>query len=171
MEALIRDALKNFDTFKELTETIPLEVLSVEAEALSQSHQQLFQDFSARLAAQQLAERIRQCATWEEIEEVIASDPTHKQEAWALLSKEEKERIKTLKIEAGQPINPNCESLVGKRVFVTPGRYRQAGEGIVECDRGFGTLRIAEVRMPYRRIQIAPISELRAVSERSEEGF
>jgi hypothetical protein len=27
METLIRDALKDFETFKELTETIPLEVL------------------------------------------------------------------------------------------------------------------------------------------------
>ena len=33
METLIRDALKDFDTFKELTETIPLEVLNAEASA------------------------------------------------------------------------------------------------------------------------------------------
>jgi hypothetical protein len=49
METLIRDALKDFDTFKELTETIPLEVLSAEASGLSKSQQQVFREYSARL--------------------------------------------------------------------------------------------------------------------------
>jgi hypothetical protein len=40
METLIRDALKDFETFKELTETIPLEVLAAEASALGKSQQQ-----------------------------------------------------------------------------------------------------------------------------------
>jgi len=161
MEALIRDALKDFDMFKELTETIPLEVLTAEAEALVQSQQEIFQAFSNRLAVQQLAERIRQCATWEEIEAAIASDPTHKNDAWALLSHEEKERIRILKIEAAKPIDPNCEPLVGKRVFVTPGAYRQSGEGIVECDRGYGTLRALEVRLPNGRIQFCSLKDAR----------
>jgi hypothetical protein len=163
MEALIRDALKDFDMFKELTETIPLEVLTAEAEALAQSQQEIFQAFSNRLAVQQLAERIRQCATWEEIEEAIAFDPTHKNDAWALLSHEEKERIRILKIEAAKPIDPNCEPLVGKRVFVSPGCYRQAGEGFVVDDRGYGTLRWLEVRMLNGKLQPLPLNEARLV--------
>ncbi len=161
METLIRDALKDFDSFKELTETIPLEVLNAEALALAVSQQQIFQEFSNRLAAHCLADRVRQCATWEEIEAAIASDPTHKNEAWALLSNEEKERIKILRIEAAIPIDPNCESLVGKRVFVTAGRYRASGEGIVECDRGYGTLRGLEVRFPNGRIQFCSLKDAR----------
>jgi hypothetical protein len=51
METLIRVALKDFDTFKELTETIPLEVLEAEATGLSKSQQQLFQEYSLRLTA------------------------------------------------------------------------------------------------------------------------
>jgi hypothetical protein len=161
METLIGDALKDFDTFFELTQVIPLEVLEAEAQALVTSQQQLFQEFSARLAAQRLADRIRQCSTWQEIEAVIASDPIHKNQAWALLSNEEKERIKILKIEAAPPLDPNSESLVGQRVFVTPGCYRQVGEGIVECDRGYGTFRCLEVRMPTGRLQFCSLVDAR----------
>jgi hypothetical protein len=161
METLIGDALKDFDTFFELTQVIPQEVLEAEAQALVTSQQQLFQEFSARLAAQQLADRIRQCSTWQEIESAIASAGTHKTEAWALLSHEEKERIKILKIEAAPPLDPNSESLVGQRVFVTPGCYRQLGEGIVECDRGYGTFRCLEVRMPTGRLQFCSLVDAR----------
>lgn len=49
METLIQDALKDFEKFKELTETIPLEVLSAEAEALSKSQQQIFQEYCDRI--------------------------------------------------------------------------------------------------------------------------
>lgn len=49
METLIRDALKDFDTFKELTEAIPLEVLVAEAEALPENQQQIFQEYQSRL--------------------------------------------------------------------------------------------------------------------------
>jgi hypothetical protein len=165
MEALIRDALKDFDTFKELSETIPLEVLSAEAEALSQSQQQLFQEFSLRLSVQELAQRVQQCTTWEEIEQVIASAPSLKPEIWALLSKEEKHRIKIFEIAAAHPIDPNSSSLVGKRVFVLPGAYRQGGEGIVVCDRGYSTLRGLEVRLPNSRIQFCSLKDARIVSE------
>jgi hypothetical protein len=161
MEALILDALKDFDMFKELSQTIPLEVLSTVAEALPSSQQQIFQEFSSLIAAHQLALRVRQCSSWEEVEEAIAADPIHKNEAWALLTNEEKERIKILKITAASPLDPNCGNLVGKRVGVTAGTYRTAGVGIVECERGFGSLRILEVRMPNGKIQIAPITELR----------
>jgi hypothetical protein len=161
METLIRDALKDFDSFKELTETIPLEVLAAEAEGLGENQQQLFQEFSQRLTLQDLAQRVRSCTTWEEIKQVIASAPSLKQQIWALLTLEEKELIKTLKIAAALPIDPNCESLVGKRVFVTEGRYRSAGEGIVECDRGYGTLRGLEVRFPNGRIQFCSLKDAR----------
>ncbi|HEY9833965.1 MAG TPA: hypothetical protein V6D26_25665 [Stenomitos sp.] len=161
MQTLICDALKDFDTFKELTETIPLEVLNAEASALALSQQQIFQEFSHRLAAHCLADRVRTCTTWEEIEAAIASDPTYKNEAWALLTMDEKELIKALRIAAAQPIDPNCESLIGKRVFVTEGRYRSSGEGIVECDRGYGTLRGLEVRFPNGRIQFCSLEDAR----------
>ncbi len=164
ISTLIRDALKDFETFKELTETIPLEVLAAEAEGLGKSQQQLFQEFSLRLTVPDLAQRVRQCTTWEEIEQVIASAPFLKQEIWALLTLEEKERIKILKITAALPIDPNCESLLGKRVFVTAGRYRQAGEGMVECDRGFDTLRLLEVRMKDGKIQVLGLSDARQVT-------
>lgn len=161
METLIRDALKDFETFKELIEIIPLEVLAAEASGLGKSQQQLFQEFSLRLTVQDLAQRVRHCTTWEEIEQVIASAPSLKQEIWALLTMDEKERIKTLKMAAALPIDPNCEPLVGKRVFVTAGRYCQAGEGVVECDRGYGTLRGLEVRMPNGRIQFCSLEDAR----------
>lgn len=161
METLIRDALKDFKTFQELTEIIPLEVLAAEASGLGKIQQQLFQEFSLRLTIQQLAQRVRQSTTWEEIEQIIASAPTLKQEIWALLTMEEKEHIKTLKIAAALPIDPNCESLVGQRVYVTSGTYRQAGEGVVSGDRGYGTLRGLEVRMPNGRIQFCSLKDAR----------
>jgi hypothetical protein len=161
MEALIRDALKDFDTFKELTETIPLEVLSAEAEALSKSHQQIFQEYTERLAVHQLADRVRQCFSWAEVSEALASDPMHKNEAWALLSEAQKERIKNLLAAAAKPLDPNGSSLVGKRVYVTPGDYRKEGEGVAEVDRGYGSLRVVEVRMPSGKIQSVQLGELR----------
>jgi len=164
METLIRDALKDFETFKELTETIPLEVLAAEVEGLGKSQQQLFQEFSLRLSVPDLVQRVRHCTTWEEIEIVITCAPFLKQEIWALLTLEEKERIKILKMTAALPIDPNCESLVGKRVFVTAGRYRQAGEGVIECVRGNGTLRCLEVRFPNGRIQFCSLSDARAIA-------
>jgi hypothetical protein len=41
-------------------------------------------------------------------------------------------------------------TLVGKRVFVCDGLYRDAGEGVVESDRGFGYI---DVKMPNGRLQ------------------
>lgn len=161
METLILDALKDFNTFKELTQIVPLEVLSAEADALAFQQQQIFQAFSERLAVYQLAERVRQCSTWEEIEEAIASNPTLKNQVWALLDDAQKERIKALKAAAAKPIDPNCESLVGKWVLVTAGLYRQAGEGVVVCDRGYGSLRGLEVRFPNGWIQFCSLNDAR----------
>lgn len=161
MEALIRDALKDFDTFFELTQVVPIEVLSAEAQALALNQQQIFQEFRSRLAAQQLADRVRQCSNWAEVSEALASDPMHNQEAWALLSEAQIERIKNLQAAAAKPLDPNCSSLVGKRVYVTPGDYRKEGEGVAEVDRGYGWLRVVEVRMPSGKIQIVQLGELR----------
>lgn len=161
MEALIRDALKDFDTFFELTQVVPIEVLSAEAQALALNQQQIFQEFRSRLAAQQLADRVRQCSNWAEVSEALASDFMHNQEAWALLSEAQRERIKNLLAAAAKPLDPNCPSLVGKRVYVTPGDYRKEGEGVAEVDRGYGLLRVVEVRMPSGKIQIVQLGELR----------
>jgi hypothetical protein len=49
MEALIVNALKDFNTFKELTETIPAEVLAAEAASLTKGQQQKFQEYCERL--------------------------------------------------------------------------------------------------------------------------
>lgn len=50
--------------------------------------------------ALQLADLLKQCSSWKEVEGVIASHPTHKTEAWHLLTTEEKARIKALKQQA-----------------------------------------------------------------------
>jgi hypothetical protein len=88
----------------------------------------------------------------------------YKNEAWALLTDEEKERIKKLKIAAAKLLYPNSASLVGKQVYVTEGTYRTAGEGVVECDRGSGTLRLLEVRMKDGKIQVLGLSDVRQVT-------
>lgn len=49
METLICDALKDFETFKELSETIPAEVLVAEAASLTKRQQQKFQEYCDRL--------------------------------------------------------------------------------------------------------------------------
>lgn len=49
METLIRDALKDFETFKELSETIPAEVLAAESASLTKRQQQKFQEYCDRL--------------------------------------------------------------------------------------------------------------------------
>ena len=49
MKALIIDALRDFNTFKELTETIPGEVLAAEAANLTKGLQQKFQEYYERI--------------------------------------------------------------------------------------------------------------------------
>jgi hypothetical protein len=49
METLIRDALKDFETFKELSETIPAEVLAAESASLTKVQQQKLQEYCLRL--------------------------------------------------------------------------------------------------------------------------
>jgi hypothetical protein len=49
MQALIIDALKDFDSFKDLSETIPAEVLAAECASLTKRQQQKFQEYCLRL--------------------------------------------------------------------------------------------------------------------------
>ncbi len=49
MQALIIDALKDFDSFKDLSETIPAEVLAAECASLTKGQQQKFQEYCLRL--------------------------------------------------------------------------------------------------------------------------
>ena len=159
--AILTEALDSLELFQSVVEHFPAELIEAELSLLPKSQQLRFIELRERLTIQDLAQRVRQSTTWEEIEQIIASGPSLKQEIWALLSNEEKERIKILKIEAAIPIDPQCESLVGKRVYVTPGTYRQSGEGVVECDRGYGNLRGLEVRLPNGHIQFCSLKDAR----------
>lgn len=114
--------------------------------------------------AEHLADLIRQAQNWAEVEEAIASNPNHKAEAWELLDTSAKARIKELKQRpAVLPLE-----LVGHRVFVTAGTYRSEGEGVVEVDRGVGTLRMLEVRMSYRTIQVVSIDNIQLIEGRAQ---
>lgn len=76
----------------------------------------------------------------------IANNPNHKVE----------QRTAVLPLE-----------MVGQRVFVTAGTYLSEGEGIVEVDRGVGTLRMLEVRMSNRKNQVVSIDKIKLVDGRS----
>ena len=106
--------------------------------------------------AEKLAALVRQSQNWAEVETVIASFPEQKAEVWQLLDDAEKSRIKQLK---HRPVALPL-SLVGRRVFVTAGKYRSGGEGVVEVDRGVGTLRMVEVKMSNKKIQITSIDNI-----------
>ena len=113
--------------------------------------------------AEQLAGLIRQAQDWAGVEVAIANDPSHKTEAWELLSDSEKARIKELKL---QPVVLPLE-LVGHRVFVPGGKYLLEGEGVVEADRGAGSLRVVEVRMANRRIQVVSTDKIKLIDGES----
>ena len=113
--------------------------------------------------AEQLAEYIRQAQSWAEVEEAITSNPSYKTEAWELLSVSEKSRIKEMK---SQPVVLPLD-LVGQRVFIPGGRYLLEGEGTVEADRGAGTLRMLEVRMSDRKIQVVSIDKIKLINGES----
>jgi hypothetical protein len=162
--ALLTSALNSPELFTSVIEHFPSDLIEAELALLSQSQQLRFKELRNRSLIQDLASRLRQCSTWEEVEQAYAFDPIHKHEAWALLTNEEKERIKKLKIAAAKLLDPNSGSLVGKRVYVKAGTYRTAGEGIVECDRGSGTLRLLEVRMKDGSIQLSPLKNVREVT-------
>jgi hypothetical protein len=59
METLIRDALKDFDSFKELIEIIPQEVLAAEAEGLAENQQDLFRKYCDRLIHPHLGDTVQ----------------------------------------------------------------------------------------------------------------
>ncbi len=53
--------------------------------------------------------------------------------------------------------------LVGEYVFVLPGEYRTPGRGRVVCDRGYGKLRLLEVRLldkNQKGIQVVGLEEV-----------
>jgi hypothetical protein len=162
--ALLTAALNSPELFQSIIEHFPSDLIEAELALLSQSQQLRFLELRHRHSAHELAQRVRQCSSWEEVEQAIAADPMYKNEAWALLTDEEKERIKKLKIAAAKLLYPNSASLVGKQVYVTEGTYRTAGEGVVECDRGSGTLRLLEVRMKDGKIQVLGLSDVRQVT-------
>lgn len=162
--ALLTAALNSPELFQSILEHFPSDLIEAELVLLSQSQQLRFLELRHRHSAHELAQRVRQCATWEEVEQAIASHPMYKNEAWALLTDEEKERIKKLKLAAAKRIDPNTASLVGRGVYVTEGTYRTVGEGVVECERGFGTLRVLEVRMKDGKIQVLGLSDVRQVT-------
>ncbi len=162
--ALLTAALNSPELFQSILEHFPSDLIEAELALLSQSQQLRFLELHHRHSAHELAQRVRQCLSWEEVEQAIASGPMYKNEAWALLTDEEKERIKKLKIAAAKRIDPDSGSLVGRGVYVTAGTYRTAAEGVVECERGFGTLRLLEVRMKDGKIQVLGLSDVREVT-------
>ena len=162
--ALLTAALNSPELFQSILEHFPSDLIEAELALLSQSQQLRFLELHHRHSAHELAQRVRQCLSWEEVEQAISLGPMYKNEAWALLTDEEKERIKKLKIAAAKRIDPDSGSLVGLRVYVTAGTYRTAAEGVVECERGFGTLRLLEVRMKDGKIQVLGLSDVREVT-------
>lgn len=130
------------------------------------------------ISAELLAMLICDAQNWAEVEVTIAVAPLLKKQVWALLSDEQKNRVREMKQacevgegaevgEAGEadaqlhqmeltlstPIpcallresSPAAQTnLVGKRVYVTQGEYRAAGEGVIECDRGWN---VVDIRM------------------------
>lgn len=57
--------------------------------------------------------------------------------------------------------------MVGQRVFITAGRYLSEGEGIIEADRGADTLRMLEVRMVDRKVQVVSIDKVQLIDGQS----
>jgi hypothetical protein len=76
------------------------------------------------VTASQLADKLRQCQTWQEVEHAIATHPEHKTDAWQRLNAFEKSRLKQLKalaMEVQSTESPAPEDAqvfrVGNRVF------------------------------------------------------
>ncbi len=58
------------------------------------------------VAANQLADKLRQCQSWAEVESAIAAYPEHKINAWHLMDADEKSRLKELKRLATEALAP-----------------------------------------------------------------
>lgn len=58
----------------------------------------------------QLADLLKQCQSWAEVEQAIARHPAYKTEAWQLLSAGEKTKIRELKQQATQAQVPEQQS-------------------------------------------------------------
>jgi hypothetical protein len=57
---------------------------------------------SSSITAEDLAERLRESKSWEEIEAVVAANEQHKRDAWRLLSPEEQNHVLVLKLQTKQ---------------------------------------------------------------------
>jgi hypothetical protein len=57
---------------------------------------------SSSITAEDLAERLRESKSWEEIETVVAANEQHKRAAWKLLSPEEQNHVLVLKLQTKQ---------------------------------------------------------------------
>jgi Xaa-Pro aminopeptidase len=60
---------------------------------------------SSSITAEDLAERLRESKSWEEIEAVATANEQHKRAAWRLLSPEEQNQVLVLKLQAKQEEN------------------------------------------------------------------
>lgn len=58
------------------------------------------------VAANQLADKLRQCQSWAEVESTLAAYPDHKTDAWQLMDADEKSRLKELKKLSTEALAP-----------------------------------------------------------------
>ncbi len=116
--------------------------------------------------AARLAQKIKSCQSWAEVENRIRLCPQLKSEAWELLTPTERAYIKRLKQSPTQSPSSITPSSIneGDLVVVSPSTYTRAGEGVVEDARGYGFLRMLEVRRSDGRLQIVSIAEVRKQS-------
>lgn len=88
----------------------------------------------------QLADLLRQCRNWAEVECAIATHPAHKTEAWQVLTLEEKSRIKVLRQRATEvpPLKIGSRVLwigcPGYLEFLSPFTVRAVEEDAVWLD-------------------------------------
>ncbi len=196
MRELIKEACSSNDSklFSELRETFPLELLIAELAELGEQYQQQFselnrkweRDWEYRYSVKWHGEWVKgvrlvsppiespdsrvRCQAWQ-----FESEAGEKIYAWNEESCRENfppnlalsERTPTTQ-QFGQPFE--FPPLVGKGVYVTPGTFRTEGEGVVEVDRGYGSFRAVEVRMPERKIQVVSVSDVRLTSVKTQRG-
>lgn len=111
--------------------------------------------------AARLAQKLKSCQSWAEVENRVRLCPQLKSKAWEHLTPTERANIKRLK----QSLTQSPSSInKGDLVVVSPSTYTRAGEGVVEDARGYGFLRMLEVRMSDGRLQIVTIKEVRKQS-------
>lgn len=79
-----------------------------------------------------------------------------------LLSAEDRSYYKQIFLDkVGMRVHADTPSLVNQCVYISSSLYGEGGQGVVEVDRGYGTLRVLEVRMPNKKIRIIPVESVR----------